>query len=221
MEVYSIPRKKKSFLSRLSLTTWLIIVNVFVFIVVSILWSVNFLSQKAIAISPYYILNGQYLWTFVSSMFMHAGFFHLFVNMLSLFFVGSLIEKILGRKKYFAFYLVAGIFASLLFVLSGLFFPADLYSFAVGASGALFGLIGLLMFLTPNLKVYLMFIPIPIKMKYAAPGMLVVLWLISLAGNIPLGNFAHLGGLVVGIVYGIYLKRKYPKKTKSISRHFS
>ena len=45
--------------------------------------------------------------------------------------------------------------------------------------------------------------------------------LIGLFINLPIGNSAHLGGLVVGIVYGIYLKRKYPKKTKSISRHFS
>jgi membrane associated rhomboid family serine protease len=66
-----------------------------------------------------------------------------------------------------------------------------------------------------------MLIPIPIKMKYAAPGILVVLWLISIAGNVPIGNMAHLGGLVAGVVYGVYLRNKYKNKTRMISRHFS
>jgi len=154
-------------------------------------------------------------------MFMHSGFFHLFVNMFSLVFVGSLVEKLLGRKRYIWFYLVAGIFASLFFVFSGLFSPSDLNAYAVGASGAIFGLVGLLILLTPNLPVYVMFIPIPIKMKYAAPGILIILWLISWAGNIPLGNFAHLGGLIAGLAYGLYIRKKFPKKVKHIREQFS
>jgi len=100
----------------------------------------------------------------------------------------------------------------LFFVLSSLIFKADFNLFAVGASGALFGLIGLLVLLTPNLPVYVMFIPIGIKMKYAAPGILVVLWFISIAGDVPIGNTAHFGGLVCGLIYGIYLKSKYKIK---------
>ena len=102
-----------------------------------------------------------------------------------------------------------------------IFFSADFNSYAVGASGALFGLVGLLVLLTPNLPVYVMFIPIPIKMKYAGPGMLIVLWFISLAGNIPIGNTAHFGGLIAGLVYGIYLRHNYKNKIKAISNHFS
>jgi len=66
-----------------------------------------------------------------------------------------------------------------------------------------------------------MLIPIPIKMKYAAPGILIVLWLISAAGNIPIGNTAHLGGLISGAVYGIYLRHSYKNKTRYISKYFS
>lgn len=93
--------------------------------------------------------------------------------------------------------------------------------FAVGASGALFGVAGLMVILTPNLPLYVMFIPIPIKAKYAIPGLLFILWLISIAGDVPIGNTAHLGGLLVGVSYGIYLRTKYKKKTRFISRHFS
>ncbi len=77
------------------------------------------------------------------------------------------------------------------------------------------------MLLTPNLPVYVMFIPIPIKMKYAAPGLLFILWLISVTGGVPIGNTAHLGGLIAGLVYGIYLRNKFPNKINMIGRHFS
>jgi len=220
--VYQVyPKKKKSIFDSLSLNTILIILNVVLFIIFTILVKFNFISWDFIAIKPANILEGKYIWTLLTSMFMHAGFFHLFVNMLSLFFAGSLIEKIIGRKRYIWFYLFSGIFASLLFVLMSLIFSSDFNAYAVGASGALFGLIGLLMLLTPNLPVYVMFIPIPIKMKYAAPGMLILLWAISLAGNISIGNTAHLGGLIAGLIYGLFLRGKYKNKIKYIQKRFS
>ncbi len=222
--VYSQP--KRNFFNNLSLTSLIIIANIAVFLIFLILL-VFFrdnpeMLYNYLAIKPSNILEGKYLWTFITSMFMHGGFFHLFANMLSLFFVGSLVEKILGQKRYFYFYLVSGLFASVFFILSSFFiFNNELNTFAVGASGALFGLVGLLMFLTPNLPVFVMFIPIPVKMKYAAPGLLAVLWLISIAADIPIGNTAHLGGLIAGLAYGAYLKTKFPNKTKNINKMFS
>jgi membrane associated rhomboid family serine protease len=224
--VYQItPKKKRNFFASISLNTTFIIVNVAAFIAFQILvlsgvFSLDSLTSL-IALKPENIVQGKYLWTFITSMFMHANFFHLLVNMLSLFFVGSLIEKIIGRKRYFWFYMLSGIFAGVFFVLMSFIFKADFVAYAVGASGALFGLIGLLMFLTPNLPVYVMFIPIPIKMKYAAPGMLILLWVISITGNVSIGNTAHLGGLVAGLLYGLFLRFKYKNKTSYISKHFS
>jgi membrane associated rhomboid family serine protease len=221
-QVYGISQRKRvSFFQKLSVNTWIVILNVLFFIIFSIILYSNQNYIDFIAIKPTNILAGMYLWTFLTSMFMHAGFFHIFANMLSLFFVGSFVEKLLGRKRYLTFYLTAGIFAGLFFVLSALVLPSDLNTYAVGASGAIFGLIGLLMVLTPNLPVYVMFIPIPVKMKYAAPGMLLILWLISITGNVPIGNTAHLGGFVFGLLYGFYLRKKYKRKTALLSRHFS
>lgn len=223
MVVYQIyPKKKKSFFPTLSLNLVLVLINLIIFLAFTILLTFNILPIDFVAIKPANVLAGKYLWTFLTSMFMHAGFFHLFANMLSLLFIGSLVERILGRKRYIWFYLLSGIFASLFFVLTSEFiFTADINSYAVGASGALFGLVGLLVLLTPNLPVYIMFIPIPIKMKYAAPGLLLVLWLISIAGNVPIGNTAHLGGLLAGVIYGLYLRHKYKNKTKYLNKYFS
>jgi len=224
-EAYSFHPKKRSIFGSFSVNATLIFINLAVFIVFLILL-VFFKDNPEIlydylALKPSNILNGDYLWTFITSMFMHANLFHIFANMLSLFFIGTLVERIIGPKRYFYFYMISGLFAGAFFVLSSLIFIADLNTFAVGASGALFGLVGLLVLLTPNLPVYVMFIPIPVKMKYAGPGILVVLWLISVFGDIPIGNTAHFGGLIVGIVYGIYLRRRYRKKTKYLSRYFS
>ncbi|MCK4552838.1 rhomboid family intramembrane serine protease [Candidatus Pacearchaeota archaeon] len=223
MGVYQIyPKKKKNLFPNLSVTVSLILINVVLFILVRVLLSIEIISENFfmsdIAISLENIKQLR-LWTFLTSMFMHGGFFHLFANMFSLMFIGGLIERILGKKRYLWFYLISGLFAGVLYILIEFLSPSNLP--AVGASGALFGLVGLLVLLTPNLPVYVMFIPIPIKMKYAGPGILIVLWIISRAANIGIGNTAHLGGLVCGLAYGMYLKTKYKNKTKWLSRHFS
>ena len=219
MNSYQISRRKKIF--NFNTTFLIILANIICFFIfyALIFFNPNFIDY--IALKPSNILSGKYLWTFITSMFMHSGVFHLFANMISLMFIGNFIERLLGRKRFLSAYLISGLFAGIIFVLSSLLLTSDFNTYAVGASGALFGLIGILMLLTPNLPVYIMFIPIPIKMKYAAPGMLILLWLISIAGNVPIGNMAHFGGFVFGIAYGVYLRRKYKNKTKYIQKYFS
>lgn len=221
MNNYNIFTRKRNFFGNLKINTVLVIINVIAFIGFSILIYLNQNFIDYIALKPSNILQGKYLWTFLTSMFMHSGFFHIFVNMLSLFFVGGLVERILGPKRYLLFYIASGLFAGIVFVLSAFLIPAELNAYAVGASGAIFALVGALMIVTPNLPVYIMFIPIPIKMKYAAPIMLFALWLISLGLSVPIGNMAHLGGLIFGLFFGIYLRIKYKRKTNYISKYFS
>jgi len=219
------PKKKRSIFSLLSVNMILIGINIVAFIVFSIILATG-VAVDYVAIKPSNILQGKFLWTFVTSMFMHGGFFHLFANMFSLLFLGSLIERIIGPKRYLSFYLLSGLGAGVFFVLvswimSLLGYAGDFNTFAVGASGAIFGVAGLMVLLTPNLPLYVMFIPIPIKAKYAVPGLLAVLWLISIAGNVPIGNTAHLGGLLAGLGYGIYLRKKYKRKIQMIGKYFS
>ncbi len=215
------PKKRRGFLGGLSVNSTIIFINLVAFILFTLLLSSNIEFLDYIALKPSNILQMSFLWTFITSMFMHGGFFHLFVNMLSLLFIASLVEKILWPKRYLWVYLATGLFAGLFFVLSSLIFTDNFNTYAVGASGALFGLIGLLMLLTPDLPVYIMFIPIPIKIKYAAPGILVLLWIISAVGDVPIGNTAHLGGLLLGLAYGMYLRKKYKNKTQYIRKQFS
>jgi len=172
-----------------------------------------------VALRPSDILNG-HIWTFFTSMFMHVGFTHLFVNMLSLIFIGGFVEKLIGKKRYLWLYLGSGLFAGLFFVLVALMTGMDMNVYAVGASGAIFGLGGILAVLTPRLPVLVFFV-IPLPMWVAMVFLIGVLWLLSASLGLPIGNMAHLGGFMVGLAYGFYLKQKYPRKASMISRYFA
>jgi hypothetical protein len=210
--------KIQRFFQNLSITNWIILINVVVFAIFYIILIFNENAISYIALQPLAISQGKNLWTIITSMFMHGSFTHLLVNMISLLFIGNFVEKIIGRKRYLTFYLLAGIIASIFFIIFGLFTAPETY--AVGASGAIFGLGGLLALLTPKLPVLVFFI-IPMPMWLAMVFLMFGLWLVSWAAGLPIGNIAHLGGLLVGLGYGFYLKRKYPKKTQMISRYFS
>ncbi len=207
----------RSYKHKLSATLWLIIVNSVLFAAMfPLLLTGNFV--EFIAIKPINIINGKYLWTIVTSMFMHAGFFHLFINMMSLFFLGSFLEQIIGKKRFLWLYFISGISASLLFVLLAFVFQRDMNALAVGASGAIFGLAGCIAVLTPKLKVYIMPFPFPLPMWIASIIALSVLWLASAAAGLPIGNTAHLGGLIAGLLFGFYLRIKYRRKVIMLNR---
>jgi len=158
----------------LSITYWLIIVNVLLFII-SLFF--GFLKDadcsnticNFLALQPENLFFNNYWWTLLTSMFLHSGIFHLFVNMLSLYFIGTFLEMIIGKKRFFWLYLISGLFAGLFFAVFAFFFGSswwgvrifgNLDTFAIGASGAIFGLAGVLAVLTPKKKVYLIAGPI-------------------------------------------------------------
>ena len=259
-------QRKKS----LSLTTKLILTNVFLYIVGIFLLSIfgeDFLLNN-IALTPEFILSGKKIWTFLTSMFMHGSFFHLFANMFSLFFIGSFLEKIIGKKRFFWIYFISGIVGGLFFV--GANYLMETSNSAVGASGAIFGLLGVLAVLVPYSKVYLIAGPLILILAQFILGnfvsanimtlfsffinLLIILmifslfsfnsslrklavpvelpmWLLPLVAIIPLtiisyffplpiGNSAHIGGLVTGLIYGFLLRKKFPNKTKKLRNTF-
>lgn len=231
---YTLKRLKrtpfKDLSRRFSITTWLIIINVVVFIITTIL--IGIYGEESvlswIALQPKAFFNGAF-WTLLTSMFMHGNFTHLFVNMISLFFVGNFVERLIGRKRLLWFYIFSGLISGLFFVFLAYFFGnsglgASIFGspevFAVGASGAIFAIGGLLAVLTPKLRVYVFFV-IPMQMWMAMIALLVILWAASIGAGLPFGNTAHFGGLLVGVFYGIYLKNKYKRKTALIAKYFS
>ena len=215
-------------LSNLSIVGWFILITTISSLIGFIIFATGGINY--IALKPSNILRGKYLWTVLTHMFIHGGLFHLLINMFVLFSLGSLSEKIIGRKRFLWFYLISGIFAGLLSaILSGLYGNTELGArifgspdiFMVGASGAIFAIAGLFVMLLPKLRFMIIFLPFFSLPAYImVPLVLLLTWLVTIAGNFPIGNVAHLGGFLVGIIYGSYLRTKYKKKVKMLQQFF-
>ena len=136
-------------------------------------------------------------WTVVTSMFVHAGFFHLFANMLTLYFFGSYLYRLLGERRFLLIYFGGGILGSIFFILLG-----PQFATAIGASGAVFALGGALAAMRPNLRVFIFPIPVPLPLWLAVIGGFFIFLFIA---NIALQ--AHLGGMILGLLAGYRLKK--------------
>jgi membrane associated rhomboid family serine protease len=139
----------------------------------------------------------QHPWTIITSMFVHIEFGHIFGNMITLFFFGELLNKIVGNARFLLVYFIGGIAGSIMYLWLG----SD-YSVVIGASGAVYAIAGALVMLMPKLTVRLYFlIPIPLWIFVLV---FFVLW-----SFIPgVAWQAHMGGLAVGLVAGYFFRKK-------------
>lgn len=149
---------------------------------------------------PAYALKAP--WMFLTSVFLHADPTHLFFNMFALFFFGTSLERRIGGKAFVSLFLLSGILGNAGYLVTA----ADPYTPALGASGAIYGVMGTLAILEPFMMVFI-YGMLPVPMIVAA-----ALWaLIDLAGLlVPSGiaHGAHLGGMLVGIVFGIRVRQQ-------------
>jgi membrane associated rhomboid family serine protease len=136
-------------------------------------------------------------WTILTSMFIHAGFWHIFANMLTFYFFGLYLSRLVGNARFLLLYFGGGILGGIVYLLLG---PP--VSIVVGASGAIFALAGALVVMMPRVKVFLYFIvPLP-------------LWVAVLFGFVILSLIpgvawqAHLGGLIAGLIAGYFFRKQ-------------
>lgn len=170
----------------------LIIVNLLAFIVTSLSSELFFL----LGLTPALAVSRP--WTVVTSMFLHGGLWHILVNMYMLYFFGSSVLRLVGTGRFLAVYFGGGVLGSILYILM-----APDFATAVGASGAVFALGGVLAVMTPRVKVFIFPIPIPFSLWIAVIGGFLIL---SFAPGIAWQ--AHLGGLLVGLAAGYFFKKR-------------
>lgn len=152
----------------------------------------------------------EYAWTWVTSVFAHNpyGLWHIGLNSLVLYFFGPLVERKLGSKRFALFFVGAGVVASLGAALVPL--AMGQVSGGLGASGAILGIMGVLTILNPDLRVMLLFPPIPMPLWVMTAGIAAIsVFFIGFAGPGAggIGHLAHLFGLLTGLVYGKKLQR--------------
>lgn len=174
----------------------------------------------------------------ITSMFMHANFPHLLFNMLGLFFLGPMVERALGPKRFLMLYFASGIGANILhmLIMFGSFYylgsgmdpelieaiksgsvlqsQADntnvsnvismldiIRSSALGASGAVYGVLIAFATMFPNVRLMLLFPPIPIAAKYLAVGLVAIGVISGISGaQDGIGHWAHVGGAIIGFI---------------------
>ena len=151
-------------------------------------------------------------WTFITSIFLHADFGHLLFNMIVLFFLGMFLESRIGSKNFLIIFFLAGVGGSLGYMItaSGSLTPA------VGASGAIYGILGALAVIMPFAMVWLWgLVPMPM---IAVAFLWGIMDFFGLFGGGSIAHGAHLGGLFVGLACGWYLKKTVRKRYRRIMR---
>lgn len=169
------------------------------------------------------------IYQIITYMFMHANFGHLFFNMFALWMFGNTLENIWGSKRFLLFYMVCGIGAGLCQELvqyieyatslanyatvntGGKIIPMSAYlnmMNTVGASGAIYGLLLAFGMMFPDSRIYLYFL-FPIKAKWFVIGYAVLELLLGIGGADNVAHFAHLGGMLFGLLLILYW-RKHP-----------
>ena len=207
--------RRGGFLSSLPpVTKNLIIINVIVF--------VGYLLNKGLFLenfalfyptSPYF-----HWWQVITHMFMHGGFFHIFFNMYTLFIFGSVVERIIGSKKFLLFYFICGLGAVALHLgvqylqMQSYMEGASLGNLValqhiqeikmtptVGASGAIYGVLMGYAMLFPESRITLIFPPITLSAKWMVVAFVAIELLTGITGTASgIAHFAHLGGMLIG-----------------------
>jgi membrane associated rhomboid family serine protease len=175
----------------------LIIINVLVFIATSLLDRYMLTLRLAMwpvaspLFQPYQI---------VTHMFTHGGFSHILFNMFSLWMFGKILENLWGGKRFLLFYLISGIGAAVAHLAVQYLMGGN--GPAVGASGAVMGILVAFGYLFPNTELFILFIPFPVKAKWVVIGYIAIDLFSGVArfSGDNIAHFAHLGGALTGFI---------------------
>ena len=141
-------------------------------------------------------------WTIVTSLFIHRDWWHIIANMITLYFFGRNLFRLVGENKFLTVYFIGGIVGNILFMLL-----APPLSRVVGASGAVFALGGALAVMRPKLKVLVFPIPVPLPLWAVVIGAFAILIVVPAIAWQAIAWQAHLGGLIVGLIAGYFFRK--------------
>ncbi len=164
------------------------------------LCAILFLVQLLVpGFTEFFLLNSQSFtqpWRFISSIFLHGGLAHLAYNLFALFFFGLVLESVVGTRRFLLVFFVSGIIANIVSV----FF----YNASLGASGAIFGVIGCLIMLRPSMTVWAFGLPMPLFIAGIAWSIGDAIGAFTPSSGI--ANLAHLSGMGAGLILGAILR---------------
>lgn len=137
-------------------------------------------------------------WIIITNLFVHGGFGHILCNMISLYFLGSFLTRLVGEKNFLKVYFAGGLLGNIFYIFLG---PP--LTPGIGASGAIFALGGVLVIMAPRLPVFVFLIPIPMPLWSAMTFFLIISFFVR-----GIAWQAHLGGFLLGLIAGYFFKRR-------------
>ncbi|MDD2957325.1 MAG: rhomboid family intramembrane serine protease [Lachnospiraceae bacterium] len=193
----------------------MVAVNVAVFLIFSIMGSTEdgyFMMEHGACYTPAILEGGEYYRLF-TGMFLHFGFYHLVYNMICLLFLGDMVESVVGPLKYLVIYLAGGLAGNVLSMVMEL--RTGDYALSAGASGAIFAVMGSLLYIVIRNKGRLGTV--------TEKRLLLAMVLIILQGFVDTGtnNAAHIGGCLTGFLLGALLYHKRREKPIDQNGRFS
>lgn len=158
-----------------------------------------------------------HVWQLLTYGFLHGGIAHIFFNMFGLFIFGGAIEMAFGRNRFLLYYLVCIVTAALTHLLVVHFFTGGFYP-TIGASGGVFGVLLAFGMLFPHQRIVLLLPPIPMPAWLFVTGYGVLELVLGVTGTASgIAHFAHLGGMLGGIVLILYWRGKlWPKPRRPL-----
>jgi membrane associated rhomboid family serine protease len=179
-----------------SVNTWLIIINVVVFLVDPLC---NYACAEWGYFSVTTAIDHMQLWRVITFQFLHANLTHIFLNMLGLYFFGPMVESYLGSWRYLGFYLLSGIGGPVGYlVLSFLgFLHQGPDTPMIGASAGIFGVLVAAARIAPDVGVIVLVFPMRLR-QAAWLFLAIAAYTVLTSGNNAGGQAAHLGGAAVG-----------------------
>ena len=142
------------------------------------------------------------IWRFFTAIFLHGSLTHLLFNLFALLFFGITLENLIDSKRFIITFLISGIIANIISV--------NFYESSLGASGAIYGIIGAITILKPTMIVYTFGLILPMFM---ATIIYIIADILRTFGafNSNVGAIAHLSGIFIGFLFGIYFRLKIKK----------
>ena len=180
---------------------WLLIINIGVFIL-CLLGPLGYALENWFAIDPSTWTTAIQPWRIITYQFLHSRDFiwHIFFNMIALFFLGPPLERYWGGRKFLPFYLLCGAAGGFFYlVLSVIGFLGD--KPMIGASGSVLGLLSACAILFPQFVLFILFFPVPIRVAAIGLAFMYFLLVITRTGGNVGGEAAHLAGMAAGAAY--------------------
>ncbi len=181
-----------------SIVTILIVINVAVYVLSALSVTLAELVFVSCAMQADAVVHGQ-VWRLVTAQYLHASTFHLLLNMIGLHFLGRPLERMWSARRFFTIYTLCGLFGNVFYTVLGVRGVIDPLMPAVGASGSIYGLLGIVAVLFPTATVYIYFLfPMRIRTVALIFGGIALLRVLERGANYG-GEACHLAGLVFGV----------------------